>query len=308
MGKRSRRHRRKMRNIYKRPAPTADLDYDDKKDRYVWRTGPGPEKPATAPLYFAYGSNLNVAQMRLRCPNAVPFARFNYPNWKLAFRGVADIVPEPGAVVNGGLWRITAACEWALDRYEGVSSGLYTKEYFTVIYTDAETGEKKIEDCLVYVMGRGSSFEKPWTGYLNTIREGYKDFGLDEAPLLATVEATPKRPPVKRYAYTPKSREGYTPSERSSYQGWGGHWSDGWGDWGDEDEWVKDTDGTWRQQSEIDRRARDLAAREAAAVDRADAFLNDKDDWPDWDDDDAWEEYVDRFDKMYPSAFKSRDE
>ena len=42
-------------------------------------------------LYFAYGSNLNIAQMRKRCPGAKPFSPAVLHGWKLVERLYADI-------------------------------------------------------------------------------------------------------------------------------------------------------------------------------------------------------------------------
>ncbi len=38
-------------------------------------------------LYVAYGSNLNLAQMAVRCPSAKIYARGILNNWELIFRG-----------------------------------------------------------------------------------------------------------------------------------------------------------------------------------------------------------------------------
>lgn len=65
--------------------------------------------------YFAYGSNLNVAQMAQRCPGAKPLGCIKLPGWKLVFRGVADAIQEPGAFCYGGIWRITPEDEAALE-------------------------------------------------------------------------------------------------------------------------------------------------------------------------------------------------
>jgi hypothetical protein len=46
-------------------------------------------------LYFAYGSNLNIAGMAQRCPAAKPVSRFLLPNARLVFRGVADCIDDP---------------------------------------------------------------------------------------------------------------------------------------------------------------------------------------------------------------------
>ncbi len=176
--------------------------YDSKADngRGKWVERPKNWAP-TAPLYFAYGSNLNVGQMLRRAPEARPFSKLVLQDWQLVFRGVADIEPKPGCSVQGGLWRITGADEAALDRYEGVRSGLYGKHYFTVSYKD-DGGNDVIEDVLVYIIAtEDRGLLAPAQFYLDTIREGFKDFRLDETSLDTAVAQAPPRPPPVAYSY-----------------------------------------------------------------------------------------------------------
>lgn len=66
--------------------------------------------------YFAYGSNMNLGQMRFRCPDAEVVGNVRLEDYRLAFRGrapgngVATVLPEKGSCVDGVLWRITEAC------------------------------------------------------------------------------------------------------------------------------------------------------------------------------------------------------
>ena len=61
--------------------------------------------------YWAYGSNLCVEHMRRRCPRAQKICRLDVPGLALVFRGVADVTIRRGALVQGGLWKITRECE-----------------------------------------------------------------------------------------------------------------------------------------------------------------------------------------------------
>jgi gamma-glutamylcyclotransferase (GGCT)/AIG2-like uncharacterized protein YtfP len=123
-------------------------------------------------LMFAYGSNLNIDQMSWRCPDAQPLGRIKLPDWRLVFRGVADVIQEPGAVCYGGVWRITKRCEAALDLYEGISSRLYRKEYIRI--NPLPDGERRM---LVYVMN-STGIMPPSASYLECIRQGYRDHGM----------------------------------------------------------------------------------------------------------------------------------
>ena len=97
-------------------------------------------------LYFAYGSNLNVCQMAVRCPMAQLVCRAVLEGYELAFRrGVLTILPKAGGRIDGILWKVNDRDERALDRYEGYPH-LYTKESLTV-QTDAGS-----QTAVAYVM------------------------------------------------------------------------------------------------------------------------------------------------------------
>ena len=78
-------------------------------------------------LYFAYGANLNQANMAWRCADAVAVQPFYLQDWRLAFSAVATVQPCKGDRVPGALWAISDQDEAALDRFEAWPS-LYRKE------------------------------------------------------------------------------------------------------------------------------------------------------------------------------------
>ena len=120
-------------------------------------------------LYFAYGSNLNKSQMALRSPTAKALGSAYFPNWRLVFRGVADIEEgDEHDLLPVGIWSIEESDEAALDRYEGVSSGLYRKV--------------EINGMLTYRMNQ-SGIHSPSSYYFDTILNGYRDFSLDTSEL-----------------------------------------------------------------------------------------------------------------------------
>jgi cation transport regulator ChaC len=140
--------------------------------------------------YFAYGSNLNMPQMRFRCPGATPKGKILLPKARLMFRGVADIEYHDTAVVPGAIWKITDKDEEALDAYEGVrkSGGLYLKKYITI---SIDSGEP--QKALVYVMNpvhRRSQYTMPHEHYFGSIDHGYANFKLDRKYLLQALKDT----------------------------------------------------------------------------------------------------------------------
>lgn len=124
-------------------------------------------------LYFAYGSNLNVSQMGLRCPAATPHRGLALHDWRLVFKRVADVEPAAGHRVIGGLWQVTGECLRALDRYEGVAAGLYRKVLFRL--PEGRTA-------FMYLMNCGVQ-QTPPRQYYDSILTGYGDWGFDVKPL-----------------------------------------------------------------------------------------------------------------------------
>src|SRR5688572_26410237 len=86
-------------------------------------------------LYFAYGSNLIIADTRQRCPDARLVGRAVLPDHRfmVAACGYASVNVEKGAAVHGLLWEISAEDEQRLDAYEQIEHGLYRKERVIVV-------------------------------------------------------------------------------------------------------------------------------------------------------------------------------
>ena len=101
-------------------------------------------------LYVAYGSNLNIAQMALRCPTAHIYGTGLLNNWELIYRGsmtgsYATIRRRKGSAVPVVVWSIMENDEKSLDIYEG-----YPRFYFKQnVMVDLPSGKKK---AMVYIM------------------------------------------------------------------------------------------------------------------------------------------------------------
>jgi gamma-glutamylcyclotransferase (GGCT)/AIG2-like uncharacterized protein YtfP len=80
-------------------------------------------------LYFAYGSNMDLSQMRLRAPEAIPLEPAILRGYRFVINraGWATVVPVPGGIVRGLLWDVPGESMAGLDSYEGVDEGLYTR-------------------------------------------------------------------------------------------------------------------------------------------------------------------------------------
>jgi gamma-glutamylcyclotransferase (GGCT)/AIG2-like uncharacterized protein YtfP len=131
--------------------------------------------------YFAYGSNLSHEQMRKRCPDAQPKLTATLPDHKLIFAGrsqtwpnggVASIKPSRREEVVGAVYEISVKCLKALDRWEGWPT-VYEHKRVTVF---TESGDPL--EAITYVRVMQSDERRPSREYLDTIREGYKDWGI----------------------------------------------------------------------------------------------------------------------------------
>ena len=131
-------------------------------------------------LYFAYGSNLNIFQMKRRCKDSKFLKKIKLKNFRLTFRSkyrAADIEPKKNSIVPGALFEISKSDERKLDIYEDYPI-LYKKIYFTYY-------GKKI---MTYTMSKKTSFRYPTERYLNVVKRGYKDCKLDKKFLIKALK------------------------------------------------------------------------------------------------------------------------
>lgn len=133
--------------------------------------------------YLAYGSNLNVRQMRMRCPTARMIGTATLENYRLMFKGsktgsYLTIEPEEGCSVPVGVWEVSARDELALDRYEGYPTFYYKKELELPI-TGIVTGKVRQRNAFVYIMHEERQLGVPSNLYMRICMEGYSDFGFD---------------------------------------------------------------------------------------------------------------------------------
>jgi gamma-glutamylcyclotransferase (GGCT)/AIG2-like uncharacterized protein YtfP len=121
--------------------------------------------------YFAYGSNMDLDQMKERCGNEFKFVavvylegfKFVYDGYSEKRKGsVANIVECSGEKVWGVLYEITENAEKKLDENEGYPF-TYQKRYVTV--KDKEGKEYK---AFVYLR-KPQEIGKPSKDYMNQI-------------------------------------------------------------------------------------------------------------------------------------------
>ena len=139
--------------------------------------------------YAAYGSIMNIEQMKKRCPKAKVIGNGELLGYKLTFRGgragVANVELSSRKRVPIVLWEITKECEKALDIYEGFPT-LYTKETVIIATVNGD------QTAMLYVMAKQyeSMPAMPNEHYFEIIRQGYRDNEINTEPLTEALKFT----------------------------------------------------------------------------------------------------------------------
>ena len=132
--------------------------------------------------HFAYGSNMNRAQMRSRGGNVFEEHNACLPNYELRFnkkvRGGtagANVQPAPGKSVHGVLYKIEENAFRSLDRYEGVP------EHYRRIEVQVTPDGGQPVPAQVYIASKVEKGLRPAAHYLQTILEGAGEHSLPVA-------------------------------------------------------------------------------------------------------------------------------
>ncbi len=138
-------------------------------------TGPGKLNDDKNIFYFAYGSNMNVDTMNLRCGenNFVGFKNSYLENYSFYFygRGYGNIKPNSGERVNGVLYKINQECFTKLDKSEGYPN-MYQREIVTI------KNPLKDFQAEVYIVLNDKTTAIPSDSYFDTVITGAKQYGL----------------------------------------------------------------------------------------------------------------------------------
>jgi hypothetical protein len=153
------------------------------------------------PLYFAYGSNMDQAAMLQRCAASKPLGigRLMRHRFIIFDEGYASVVRDPQRVGWGMVWDLALADVPALDRYESLSTGLYTKVVQPVVTAQ---GPRR---AVVY-LGRSAKPGTPLPGYMEGVVEAATHAGLPDEyirslkgwlPRAKTTAPAPQEPKVR---------------------------------------------------------------------------------------------------------------
>ena len=143
-------------------------------------------------FYLAYGSNLNVRQMKLRCPTERVVGTAEIKNYELLFKGsqtgsYLTIEPKKGGIVPVAVWEVQEQDVRRLDAYEGFPKFYYKKD-MEIRYKGIRTGRHRTVTAFVYIMHEDREIGIPSSRYISTCIEGYNDFGFNLNILFDTVD------------------------------------------------------------------------------------------------------------------------
>lgn len=138
--------------------------------------------------YVAYGSNLNVRQMKMRCPGATILGTAKLKDYELLFKGsktgsYLTIEKKEGSTVPVAIWEVTESDEKSLDRYEGYPI-FYYKKKMKLQYKGIRTGKRRTVDAFVYIMNEENPIGVPSIYYMKTCIDGYDTFFFDKNILI----------------------------------------------------------------------------------------------------------------------------
>lgn len=131
-------------------------------------------------LYFAYGADINKNHLLSICPKTSPLGPHYLKDFDIAFVGISSrwrggtitLVKKPGSSVQGILYRISPEEERLLDSYQGVPRNNRKKLI----------GKLEDDDLFTYISS-STTPHKPSQAYLQMIKEGYEEWGLDLSAL-----------------------------------------------------------------------------------------------------------------------------
>lgn len=135
-------------------------------------------------LYFAYGSNINMQQMKRRCPSAKPVSRGELDGYQVKFLlhsvkwggGVAGIEPEPGGKVEGFVYQMSNNDLETLDTFENVKKGRYYRKKMNISLSDG----RRIRAWVYFPNPDPKGPFPPSKKYLKTVIEGARDHEFPE--------------------------------------------------------------------------------------------------------------------------------
>jgi len=158
---------------------------------------------------LAYGSNLSLERMKRRCPSCKVVGTTELPGYRLLFKksktgAFATIEQDANWTVPAVVYRISAADELRLDRFEGYPTYYYKQEF--VLSIRRTNGRKTREMCAAYIMRENRLLGNPSMEYFKLLDQGYAQYGFDlsvlDEGLAASIGRKASEDYIREYLYS----------------------------------------------------------------------------------------------------------
>ena len=144
-------------------------------------------------LVFTYGSNLDEAQMRSRCPGVRFVSRAELAGYALAFAGysarwdgaVASLTPAPDSHVVGVVYRLSPYDLVRLDTFEGCPTSYVRVPALVTSRRGTRLSVETYRQPPPHL-----EVGPPSNRYFNTIWRAYERLGFDPRPLFRAVRTS----------------------------------------------------------------------------------------------------------------------
>ena len=138
-------------------------------------------------LYFAYGHNTHITEMKKRARTAKRIGRAVAPNYQLVMRNHTDIMAKDGAKTYGVLWAIEPSDIDTLNKIEGYNLH-YAHAYIEILF------HGKLYKAVTFVMIPSDDEGKmPSKQYINYVYSGYKQNQIPLDQLSSAVRSRMQR-------------------------------------------------------------------------------------------------------------------
>jgi len=150
--------------------------------------------PGESEVYcIAYGSNLDEARMKKRCPTAEPFGTSVIHGYRLLFKqsktgAYATIEQDANCSVPVLIYKMTVEDELKLDRFEGYPKYYYKREFLLPVWGFNGRKKKLRRNCIAYIMHEYRLLDEPDDDYFGLLESGYGRWGFDKNILVKAME------------------------------------------------------------------------------------------------------------------------
>ena len=142
---------------------------------------------------IAYGSNLDEARMKKRCPSAEVFGTSVIGGYRLLFKqsmtgAYATIEQDANSCVPVVIYRITAEDELRLDRFEGYPKYYYKRDFLLPVWGLNGRKKKLRRNCIAYILHEYRLLGEPGEDYFDLLDRGYDRWDFNKSILTKAME------------------------------------------------------------------------------------------------------------------------